>query len=55
MVQHRTKEVCSVNNTRSSNSEMSLEKPNATSTKFLGEQALTIAHVAINMNLNKRQ
>ncbi len=54
ITQHKIKEVCNVNNTRSLNIEMSLEKPNAMSTKFLCQHVLTIAHVAVNMNFNKR-
>jgi hypothetical protein len=29
--------------------------PNATSTKFLGQQVLIVAHVDVNMNLSKKQ
>ncbi len=37
MIYHRTKEVCIVNNTKSSDLEMSLRKPSATFIKFLGQ------------------
>jgi hypothetical protein len=49
------KKVCSVNNTRSSNLELSSKQPSATCTKFLGQHALIIAHVIVNMNFNRRQ
>jgi hypothetical protein len=34
---------------------MSSEQPSAMSIKLLGQNALTIAHIVVNMNLNKRQ
>jgi hypothetical protein len=37
MIPHKTKVVCSVYYTKSSNLELSLEQPNAISTKFLGQ------------------
>jgi len=37
MIQHRTKEVYNVDNTRSLDLKLSLEKPFATSTEFLGQ------------------
>jgi hypothetical protein len=55
MIQYIIEEVCSVDNTRSLDIEMSLEKPSAMSIEFLCQHVLTIAHVAINMNFNKRQ
>jgi len=55
MIQHRTKEVCNVDNTKSSDLKLSLEKPFATSIEFLGQSAFTIAHVVVNMNFHKRQ
>jgi hypothetical protein len=35
MIQHRTEDVCSVDNTKSSNLDLSLEKPSAMSIEFL--------------------
>jgi hypothetical protein len=55
MTQHRIEEVCSVNNIRSSDLQLSLEKPSAMSIKFLGQHAFTITHVAISMDFHRRQ
>ncbi len=54
MTQHGTEEVCNVDNTMSSYLELSLEQPNATSSKLLDQHALTIAHITISVNLNYR-
>jgi len=54
MTQHRIKEVCSVDNTMSPNLELSSKKPSAMSIEFRGQQALTIAHVVVSMNFNRR-
>jgi hypothetical protein len=51
MTQHRLKGICSVDN-RSLDSEMSLELPNATCTKFFGQQVFNVAHVDVSMNLS---
>jgi hypothetical protein len=48
-------EVCSVDNTRSSNFELSSKQPSASSTKLLCQHTLTIAHIIVNKNLEKRQ
>jgi hypothetical protein len=50
MIQHRFEEICNVDNTRSSNLEISSELSNATSTLFLGHWVLIIAHVGVKMN-----
>jgi hypothetical protein len=55
MIQHRTKEVYGVNNIRSLVFELSSKQLNATSTRLLGQHALIIAHIVVNMNLNRRQ
>jgi hypothetical protein len=55
MTQHRLKEVCSVDNTKSSNLKLSSEKPTTTSTKFLGQHAFIVAHVGVKMNFNNKQ
>jgi hypothetical protein len=55
MIQHKTKEVYNVNNNKSSYLTLSSEQPSAMSTKFLGQLALTIAHIVVNTNLVKSQ
>ncbi len=55
MTQHRSEGICSVDNTMSSNSEMSLELSSAMSTKFLGQQVFIIAHVGVSMNLSGKR
>jgi hypothetical protein len=55
MTRHRIEEIYSVNNIRSSDLELSLEKPSATSIEFLGQHAFTIAHVATSMNFHRRR
>jgi len=52
MTQHRLKRICSVDNTRSLDSEMSSELPNASCTKFFGQQVFNVAHVDVSMNLS---
>jgi hypothetical protein len=54
MTQHRLEKVYGVDNTKSSDLELSLDLLNVTSTKFPYQHALTIAHVDVSMNLNKR-
>ncbi len=54
MTQHGSKAICNVDNTRSSDSGMSLELPNAMSIELVGQQVFTIAHVDVNMNLSGR-
>ncbi len=52
IIQHKLEGTCNVNSTRSSYSKMSLELPSATSTKFLNQQVIIVAHVDVNMNLS---
>jgi hypothetical protein len=52
MIRHKIEGICSVN-TKSSNFEVSLEQPNAIFIKMLSQQALTVAHMVVNMNSNK--
>jgi hypothetical protein len=54
MTQHKT-EVCSVHNTRPLNFKLSSEQPNATSIELLGQHALFVAHINVNMNLDIRR
>ncbi len=55
MIQRRTKEIYSVDNTRSLKLEVLSKEPSALSTKLLGQRAFTIAHIAISMNSNRSQ
>jgi hypothetical protein len=55
MIQHRPEGIYNVDNVGSLDSRMSLEPPNAMSTEFLRQQILTIAHVDVSMNLNRRK
>jgi hypothetical protein len=55
MIQHRLEAICSVHNTRSSNSRMSLKLPSAMSIEFFSQQVLIVAHVDVSMNLSMRQ
>jgi hypothetical protein len=55
MTQHRLKEICNVDNTSSSNLEMSSELSNATSTEFTCHQLLIVTHVGVKMNFNMCQ
>jgi hypothetical protein len=55
MTQHRINEICNVNNTKSLELEVLLEEPSAMTIELLGQQALTIAHIIINVNLNRSQ
>ncbi len=55
MIQHRTKEIYNVDNTKSLELEVLLEEPNAMFGELLGQQALTITHIIISMNLNRSQ
>jgi hypothetical protein len=54
MLQRKTLKVCSANNTKSSNLELSLEQPIAMSVELLSHHALIIAHIVVRMNFNKR-
>ncbi len=54
MTWHRTKEVYNVDNTKSLDLKLSLEKPIATSKKILSQHAFTVAHVVVSMNFNNR-
>jgi hypothetical protein len=54
MTQHRTKDICSVHNTKSSNLKLSSKQPGGTSSKLIGQHALNATHIYVNMNLNKR-
>jgi hypothetical protein len=53
MTQHKTKEIWNADNTKSLELEVLLKEPNAIFVELLGQQALTIAHIIINMNLNR--
>jgi hypothetical protein len=55
MIQHRIHEVCNVENTSSSNLELSLKKPTTVSIKNLSQHAFIIAHVAIGMNFHRKR
>jgi hypothetical protein len=55
MTQHKTKEVYSVNNTKLLNLKLSSQQLSAMSIEFLSQQALTVAHVVVSMNFNKRR
>jgi hypothetical protein len=55
MTQHGIKEVYNVDNTRSSDSELSSKQPNATSSELLDEHALIVAHITVSVNLNKKR
>ncbi len=44
MTQHSIKEVCNIDNNKSS------KQSSATSTKFLGQLALIVTHIIVNMN-----
>jgi hypothetical protein len=54
MFQRKTLKFCSVDNTKSSNLELSLEQPIAMSVELLSHQALIVAHIVVSMNFNKR-
>jgi hypothetical protein len=53
MIQHGLEEVCNIDNTKSSNLELSLEQPNAASTKLLDQYVLITTHVVVSMNFTK--
>ncbi len=55
MIQHRTQTVYSVDNTKSSDFDLSLEKLDATSTKVLGQYAFIVAHVAVSMDFHRKR
>ncbi len=54
MTQHRIKEVCNVDNTKSLDLKLSLEKPIATFKKIIGQHAFIVACVFVSMNFNNR-
>jgi hypothetical protein len=53
MTHHRIEFFCNVNNTESSNLELSSKQPNATFIKLVGQQTLIVSHIVVSMNLNK--
>lgn len=53
MTQHKTNFFWNAYNTKSLELEVLLKEPNAIFVELLGQQALTIAHIIINMNLNR--
>jgi hypothetical protein len=55
MIQHRLEAICSVNNTRSLDSGMSLELPSAMSIEFFAQQVLIVPHVDVSINLSMRR
>jgi hypothetical protein len=55
MTQHKIEEIYTVDNTMSSKLELLLEKPNAISTKLLGQQTLIVALVIVSKNSNRSQ
>ncbi len=54
MTQHRIEEVYNVDNTKSLDLELSLEKPIATFLKIIGQHAFIVACVVVSMNFNNR-
>ncbi len=54
MIKHRTKTICSVDNTKSLEIKVSSKKLSAIFIELSSQHALVVAHIVINMNLNRK-